>query len=140
MDESHKVSTPGAGHWRYLERIKKDRPQLRFWLLALLGTILHSSPKDIAAPISIMSSPAWEEEEHPMYHMRVKALMDAAALLTTIETDEEAQTSLNDFNDKFKTLLPRVLVRRNENSTWFGMALLELKDLYKILVDIEFPR
>ncbi|KAL8833614.1 MAG: hypothetical protein Q9176_007908 [Flavoplaca citrina] len=139
IDESHKVSTIGAGHWRPLERMRRDRPHLRFWCLAMSGTILHTSPRDIAAPISIMSSRSWDKPEHPLHDLRVERLLEADSLLSNQDPDSPWDGKLQTFIDRFKTLLYRVLIRRNENSTWFGQPLIDLPPLEKRAVHVKFP-
>ncbi|KAL8659728.1 MAG: hypothetical protein Q9226_000284 [Calogaya cf. arnoldii] len=139
VDESHRITTPGSGHWRALERMRKDRPYLRFWSCFLSGTMLHTSPKDLAAAISIISSLSWQDERHTLYPLRVDRLKEISNLLETQGTDPSADEKTDAFVDAFKRLLHRVLIRRNENSTWFKKSLIDLKPLEMRRVNVKFP-
>ena len=122
-----------------LEKIRKNHPYLRFWFIAFSGTILYSSPKDIAASISIISSLIWKKnKQYSFYYLKVDSLVKRFYLLENQGADKESLEEFKQFNERFKTLLYRVLIRRNKNSTWFRQPLIDLKPLEKKAVQVKF--
>lgn len=44
--------------------------QLNFWLVPMSGTILHSTPRDIIAPVSLLYHIGWENPSYPLHCLR----------------------------------------------------------------------
>lgn len=50
---NHVVKSIGRGPWRILAQMKVARPDHRFWVAAVSGTITSSDPEDIVGPMDI---------------------------------------------------------------------------------------
>ncbi len=109
IDESHNVIGEGKGPWRILETMRTDRPDDRFWLVAMSDTILTTSSMEILAPMSIMYDASWDDPKHPCHQLRPSALNSLSKVVTkSIEKpkDEDAKQKATEAVSQFGFALP----------------------------------
>ena len=65
VDEAHDIWNIRVGPWKFIGQMKDDRPNHRFWTVAMSGTMTNSDPTDIQAVTDLTGSSAWSNETHP---------------------------------------------------------------------------
>lgn len=142
IDESHTVKNIGRGMWRILKEMRTDRPDFHFWLMVMSGTMINSDPLDILAPMEILGDPSWSSPDHPYHHFRPSGLQSMARTINKcIEAKDkpEAKVELTQTIDRFADILPHFLIRRHENSSWFGYPLVKLNAIHRFRHETRFP-
>ena len=139
VDECHGVKSIGLGMWRSLRKMRDSRPDYRFWLMAMSGTIINSDPLDIAAPIDILCDASWNDPNHKYYHFRPAGLRKLANTVARCIGKAEARKELTEAIDTFANILPDFLMRRHEMSNWHGHDLVKLEKLHRAKVKTLFP-
>lgn len=142
VDECHMVKTAMKGPWKIIGSMKQDWPDARGWCVGLSGTIISADPTDIMAPLDIFRSSSWDDSTHPLHNLRPTALRDMKRLIDRAkETEQEKdQNAAKDAVRVFAARLPNVLIRRHEDSRWYGERLMELPPLNFFEIKVKFPQ
>lgn len=122
--------------------MKQDRPSSHFWLLAMSGTILNDSPKDIAGAMGIIMSPERDDASYKFHNLRPDSLTPQDKIVQKYfenKNDLAAKTASNEAVITSGTLLPDVLICRHDGSLWVGKRLIGLESLIIIISRSMFP-
>ena len=102
--------------------MKDDRLNHRFWTVAMSGTMINSDPTDIQAITDIFGSESWFDPTHKLHALTppslhsMKLAINRNIVNRTRETTAVATTSVDTFAKK----VPFVVIRRHEDSRWWG--------------------
>lgn len=141
VDECHSVKTPTLGPWRVLGSMKAERPSYRFWSVSASETLITADPMDVAAPLALAGSSSWDNSEHPYKKLTTGSLsrMKKAIDNNREKNTTEARKLASEAVQTFESLIPKVMIRRHNQSRWFGDRLVDLPKLWRKSAKASFP-
>ena len=144
VDEFHCIKTVKEGPWKALEEMLALRPKLRFWFAGLSGTFIESDPSDLAGIVSVMSTFHWSKDsDHKFHRICPEALMAMKNVIkkykSTSSPDSQLKLEAESVFETFAMFLPKLGIKRGENSLWFGDPLIKLPKLITRSIKVTIP-
>ena len=105
------------------------------------GTTIDSDPTDIMAAADIIGSKSWSEPKHAYHALcqdspeSMKRDIMKRLSASSPETRPQADLSIR----RCATHLPKILIRRHEESRCFEDRLIELPRLQRLMITVSFP-
>ena len=110
------------------------------------ATLINSDLLDILGATEIIGSAKWNLPDHPFNALSAASLKKMKKEIDKGQTETDTERPVpsilqtaSSAIQRFAANLPKILVRRHENSRWFGNRLLELPTLSQHVINVHFP-
>ncbi|KAL9025968.1 MAG: hypothetical protein Q9196_005295 [Gyalolechia fulgens] len=136
VDEAHECQGDKCGHYATLNQIN-SMCDYRVKKVFLTGTPIKKGPGDLLAMIIHLEDIEWDDPQHFMHGLRSSVIVDMQEKFKKITSPDDHQ--LSSLTNSLAQLVPKVMIRRTNQSRWFGMNMRPPVEMNKQDATVNFP-
>ena len=141
QDEFHLNKGIDAGACLMIQNFNRNFPTARPWTVFMSGTPVEISPADLAGPVSTMETEEWQKKNNIYHECRHSYLTNLAKTFGSFVKMGVATThaKIEEVCREFSQILPKLMLRRSEDASWFGHEILDLPPRRQYEKTVPFP-